>query len=142
MHFFATALLSLVFFTNPWSTNFEQAQQTASTQKQLILLNFSGSDWCAPCKRMKREVFEDTTFQTYASQHLVLLSADFPRLRKNILDKTQQAHNDRLAERYNKEGKFPYTVLLDAAGKVLKTWEGFPAGGAAKFIEDLKAVRP
>jgi hypothetical protein len=50
---------------------------------------------------------------------------DFPRQKKNQLSKEQVKLNEALAERYNKDGKFPFTVLVNEKGVVLKTWDGF-----------------
>lgn len=56
----------------------------------------------------------------------MLVRADFPRLSRNRLAARQKAHNEALAEAYNRQGKFPDTVLLDAEGHVLKEWDGYP----------------
>jgi thioredoxin-related protein len=137
-------LLALLFTINlgssNWLTDFEAAKKIAQEKHQLILLNFSGSDWCGPCIRLHKEIFDSEAFQALAEKQLVLLNADFPRLKKNQLPKEQQAQNDKLADAYNKTGSFPSTVLLDETGKVLKVWEGFPKGGAAAFIDDINAA--
>jgi thioredoxin-related protein len=123
-----------------WETDFSKAKQLAQADHKLIVLNFSGSDWCGPCIRLHKEIFESNAFTGYANDHLVLMNADFPRLKKNQLPKEQQAKNDQLADQYNKEGKFPFTLLLTADGKVLKTWEGFPNISSEAFTEQVKAV--
>src|SRR5438045_3270381 len=92
----------------------QQAKDTAKAEHKLILISFSGSDWCIPCIRMEKEVFEKEAFHQYATEHLVVLSADFPRLKKHQLPADQQKRNEALAEAYNKKGAFPFTVLLDA----------------------------
>ena len=67
---------------------------------------------------------------------MVLLNADFPRYKKNQLTAAQQKINDALADKYNNKGVFPLTVLLNAEGKIIKSWEGFPAD-ITDFIEDV-----
>lgn len=109
-----------------WVLDFDKAKTEATQSNKMILLSFGGSDWCAPCIKLKQEVFESFTFQKYANEHLVMLRADFPRLKKNQLDAKQVAHNEALAEKYNPEGKFPLTVLLDSKGKKLREWDGYP----------------
>ncbi|GAB3569538.1 hypothetical protein GCM10027578_24090 [Spirosoma luteolum] len=122
------SLLTLFTVAAPgWQLNFEQAKAEARQDHKLILLNFSGSDWCGPCIKLKKDIFESAEFGQFATEKLVLVRADFPRLSKNQLDARQTAHNEALAERYNPQGKFPFTVLLDPTGKVLKSWEGYPA---------------
>ncbi|MGV3585518.1 MAG: thioredoxin family protein [Adhaeribacter sp.] len=133
-------ILSLFFFTsNPmWQKNLQTAEVEAKKEHKLILLNFSGSDWCGPCIKMEKEIFETSTFQQYATKNLVLVNADFPRSKKHQLDKTQKSLNEAMADTYNKSGIFPLTLLLDANGKVLKKWEGVPAANAEKFIALLQ----
>jgi thioredoxin-related protein len=120
-----------------WLTNMVEAQKIASEKHQPILLNFSGSDWCGPCIRMEKDFFEAASFKAYAAEHLVLLNADFPRNKKNKLAENQLKHNEKLAEQYNNEGKFPLTLLLDAEGKVLKRWEGCPDTNPETFIKEI-----
>lgn len=72
-----------------------------------------------------------------AGQNLVLLNADFPRRKKNLLPPEQAKKNDALAERYNKEGNFPLTLLLDANGKVLRSWKGRPEKSVEKWTQEI-----
>ncbi|GEO07123.1 hypothetical protein AAE02nite_47870 [Adhaeribacter aerolatus] len=132
--------ISLLFSGVPigWRTDLQQAEVEAKKYHKLILLNFSGSDWCGPCIKLEKDIFENQAFQTYADQHLVLVNADFPRLKKNQLDPKQKALNEKLAEEYNKAGAFPLTLLLDADGKVIMKWEGIPAKTASNFISLLQ----
>ncbi len=141
MKFFVAALLTGVLFTSiNWETDFEKARQTAKNSNKLIILNFSGSDWCGPCIRMHKEIFGSSAFTSFASENLVMVNADFPRLRKNQLPAEQQSKNDKLADIYNKQGKFPMTLLLNADGKVLKEWEGLPNLTPEAFISEIKEV--
>jgi thioredoxin-related protein len=131
-------LLSVSVSAAEWGTDFNKAKQEAAQGKKMILLNFSGSDWCGPCIRLRKEIFGATVFNDYAAEHLVLVSADFPRLKKNQLNKEQTKQNEALADKYNKEGKFPFTVLLDSTGKMLKQWDGLPDESPAAFVEEVK----
>lgn len=123
-----------------WLTDFNQAKTVSQQKHQYILLNFSGSDWCSGCIKLHKNIFESSAFQHYAGDHLVLLNADFPRSKKNSLPADQQKKNDALAEKYNPNGIFPYTVLLNSDGTVLKKWEGYYEGGPDNFIQEIKAV--
>jgi thioredoxin-related protein len=141
MRFLLITLLScLLISTGTWETDFEKAEHLAQSQHKFILLNFSGSDWCGPCIRMHKEIFESNAFTEYAVENLILVNADFPRLKKNQLSKEQQKRNDRLAEQYNGKGVFPLTVLLNASGAVIKTWEGFPSDSPGEFTNNVKAL--
>ena len=136
------ALFAFVFLITTaapeWLVNFDSARNAAVKENKYILLNFSGSDWCGPCIKMKKEVFESESFSSLAEKNLVLLRADFPRSKKNQLSKDQTKHNEILAEKYNPEGKFPFTLLLDSNGKVLKKWDGYVFASQDKFMADLQ----
>ena len=142
MKTFLIGILVVFTLTPEWLTNLDSAKETAQKEHKYILLNFSGSDWCAPCIKLKQEVFGNETFENLAQDKLVLLRADFPRQKKNQLSKEQTAHNEMLAEKYNPAGKFPYTVLLSADGKVIKSWDGYVFATQDKFIEELKLAIP
>ncbi|MBL4744758.1 MAG: thioredoxin family protein [Flavobacteriaceae bacterium] len=104
-----------------WETNVTKAKEIAFKEHKKTLLVFQGSDWCAPCIKLDREVWSTSVFKKYAEDHFILLKADFPKRKKNRLSKEQQDHNNQLAEEYNKKGYFPYVVVLDENGKLLGT---------------------
>ena len=104
-----------------WETNLTTAEQKASEENRNILLVFSGSDWCVPCMKLEKNIWESKEFINDSSQHFVLRRADFPKRKTNALTKEQQKLNDKLAEKYNKEGLFPLVVLLDKTGKMIAT---------------------
>jgi thioredoxin-related protein len=142
-----TAIIAIFFLASfttiprtNWLTNFEQAKTEASQSKKFILLNFSGSDWCVPCMRLKTEYFSSEAFVEYADDNLVLANADFPRLRKNQLEKSQVEHNESLADKYNPEGKFPLTILMTSTGKEIKQWDGVPQKSPEQFVEEIKRL--
>jgi thioredoxin-related protein len=139
MQFAALLIIARLLFPG-WGTDFERARDVAKQEHRYILLNFSGSDWCGPCIRLHDEVFESQQFKELAGTNLVLLNADFPRLKKNQLPKDQQEQNEHLADKYNPKGSFPLTVLLTPDGKVVKEWEGFPAKGLDAFVSEIKAA--
>ena len=122
-----------------WHLNLQEAKMIAQKEHRHILLNFSGSDWCGPCILLRKEIFDDATFLAFADTTLVLVNADFPRMKKNQLSKEQQEQNDQLADKYNSQGKFPLTLLLDADGKVIKQWEGNPSVKSSEFSAQVKA---
>ena len=69
------------------------------------------------------------------------MRADFPRKKKNKLPVAQIKLNEAMAERYNPDGKFPYTVLVDEKGKVIKSWDGFPNESPEKFVQEILTVQ-
>jgi thioredoxin-related protein len=133
------ACVAALSFTT-WQPDFNKARQEAKANHQLILLNFSGSDWCGPCMMMRKNFFESQVFSEMADSNLVMVNADFPRKKKNQLNKEIADQNDELAEQYNPSGKFPYTILLDENGKVLKAWDGLPEESPEKFTKSIKNI--
>ena len=135
------AVLIYLFIPTAWLTDFQDAQTQAKQSQKLILLNFAGSDWCAPCIKMTRDIFEQEVFTQYAENNLLLVRADFPRLKKNQLAPNQIAHNEKLAETYNPKGKFPLTLLLDQDGKILKSWDGYTGESPQNFTKEIEEYR-
>jgi thioredoxin-related protein len=137
-----TFFLSLLLMTqgSTWHTNMQEAKVLAQKEHRHILLNFSGSDWCGPCILLRKDILDAPDFATLADSSLVLVNADFPRMKKNQLSKEQQALNDQLADQYNAKGQFPLTLLLTADGRVLRQWEGNPGISPAAFATAVKGV--
>lgn len=102
-----------------WHTDINEAKETASARNQKIILVFQGSDWCAPCMKLEKEIWCSEEFVSYSKDHFVLLKADFPRKKANSLSKEQQQKNNLLAEKYNDQGFFPFVVVLNKNGDVL-----------------------
>lgn len=119
-----------------WLTNFEIAQARARSEKKLLLIEFTGSDWCPPCIMLERQVFSQPEFKEYAAQHLVLLEVDFPRIKE--LSDARKTANDALAEQYGVYG-FPTVVVLDSNGKILGQL-GYMPGGPKDFIAALEKL--
>lgn len=140
MRYLSAAILGIFLLSaSVWETDIEVAKKKAKQEHKFVLLNFSGSDWCGPCIRLHDEIFESSNFKNFADSNLVLINADFPRKKKNQLPAEQKSKNNSLADKYNPQGIFPYTVLLDESGKVLKTWEGFPNKTSTQFTAQIKA---
>ena len=137
---FTFLFLSFGYAPIPWHYNLGEAKTIAQKEHRHILLNFSGSDWCGPCIRMHREIFGTDVFEHMADSSLVMVNADFPRMKKNQLPAAQQQLNDGMADQYNSRGKFPYTVLLTADGRVLKAWDGFPGLAPEAFAREVQTI--
>ena len=125
-----------------WSVNQPQALTKAKAEKKMVLMDFTGSDWCSWCMKMDKEIFSTPEFKKYAADNLVLVELDFPHSKQLLLATKKQ--NDALAKQYGVSG-FPTTVVLDSEGKTIKVFGGYVEGGAAAFIatlEKLKAGAP
>jgi thioredoxin-related protein len=104
-----------------WESSFETAKMKSGREGKNIVLVFSGSDWCIPCEKLEKFIWESPEFIQYSQAHFVMFRADFPKKKVNALSKEQQDNNDKLAEIYNKQGLFPLVLVLDKIGKVLGT---------------------
>jgi protein disulfide-isomerase len=121
----------------PWETDFRKAQDEAKAANKLLLVDFTGSDWCGWCKLLNKEVFSKSEFQDYARKNLVLLEIDFPRTKQQT-DALKKQNQD-LAERYHVEG-YPTIIVLNPSGR--KVGElGYMEGGPAAFIAKLERLR-
>ena len=135
--FFSLVLLNLTtVFAQEWQIDLVTAKDIANKENKTILLVFQGSDWCAPCIKLNRDVWSTDYFKKYAQDHYVMLQADFPRKRANALPKLQAEANGKLAEKYNLRGIFPLVVVLDKTGKVLGE-TGYKKLTVQEYIDQL-----
>ena len=127
-------LIALIFITTMataqmkssklnWHTNLEEAQTLSKEQDKPILMYFTGSDWCAPCKMLKKDFFESPEFKIKA-EDLVLVMIDYPR-RVELLSQEQLDYNKTIIAKYNKQQTFPKIVMLNPEGKEVGRISGY-----------------
>jgi thioredoxin-related protein len=133
--FFATNI-----YSQNWETNFEVSKNRAEKEKKFIVMVFQGSDWCAPCMKLDREIWTSIEFVNFSDENLVMLKVDFPKKRKNKLSKIQQEHNNNLAEKYNTVGYFPFIVIMDFNGNVVGTISN-KKKSAMEYIEIIESFQ-
>lgn len=121
-----------------WHTNFNKAKTIAAQKGKPIVLAFQGSDWCSICIKQDKRVWSTDIFKKHATDHYVLLLADFPKRKKNVLPEAQAQANAKLAAIYNKKQIFPYVLVLNAKGEVLGETK-YKKLDAAGFIKVLDA---
>ena len=131
-------LVSNIGLAQDWQTDFEEAKKLAAEQNKNIVIVFSGSDWCAPCIKLDKNIWQSEAFKKEAAEEWVLVKANFPRKKANELSKEQTEHNRKLAEKYNIEGSFPLVVILDKNGKVLGKM-GFKNVSPEEYIKMIHA---
>ncbi|MCS4238077.1 thioredoxin-related protein [Myroides gitamensis] len=95
---------------------FNEALKKATAEDKPVMLVFAGSDWCAPCIKLEKEIFQSALFEA-EKKNWVLYKADF--LKKSKLPAEVKKENGQLADQYNQEGYFPLVVVLNSTGKVL-----------------------
>ena len=62
-----------------WETDMSKAAERAEKEHKVIMLFFTGSDWCGWCIRLQNEVFKQADFKSWAQEKVVLVELDFPR---------------------------------------------------------------
>ena len=120
-----------------WLADFPQAQAKALAENKMVLLDFTGSDWCGWCIKLKQEVFSQPQFIEYAKKNLVLVEVDFPR--RKFQNDAQKTANARLAQQYNIEG-YPTVIVLNSAGQKIGM-SGYEEGGPKAYIALLEAMK-
>lgn len=118
-----------------WLTDLPKAQAEAKKDGKLVMLDFTGSDWCGWCMKLKKEVFDLKEFKDYADKKLVLVEVDFPQKKKLSADQVKA--NDALQAKYKIEG-YPTIIVLDGDGKKVGQL-GYLKGGPKAFIAELES---
>ena len=120
-----------------WLTDLPQAQAKAKEENKLVMLDFTGSDWCGWCIKLNKEVFSQPEFADYAKKNLVLVEVDFPRSKPQSA--ALKKANAALQDKYKIEG-YPTIIVLNSAGK--KVGElGYQPGGPKPFIAELDKLK-
>lgn len=136
---FLILVQSLLINGNPdsWVVKLDDAKTLASTESKSILMVFAGSDWCAPCIKLKKTILITDVFQEYEKENFVVLYLDFPSKKKNKLSKEQAQHNEALADKFNRSGRFPHIVLMDSEGNSIKIIQ-FDGQSPDSFIKEIQ----
>ncbi|NKI32133.1 thioredoxin family protein [Croceivirga thetidis] len=120
-----------------WQSNLQEAIQLAQDNDKNILIYFTGSDWCAPCIKLKEDLFDTTEFQE-VSERFILLYIDIPR-KNDVISREQKEHNQQVFKKYNKTGVFPLFLVVSPKEKVLDEYSGYSMNGEIGYhIEFLK----
>lgn len=121
-----------------WIEDLEAAKRKAASEGKMILIAFSGSDWCYWCKKMDEEVFSKGKFVKEASEKYVLVMIDSPS-NKAILSKLALEQNGGLRAKYEVRG-FPSVVIVNPEGEVVKRHSGYRKGGPKEYLKYLKEL--
>ena len=123
-----------------WQTDLPKALVQARAEKKLVLLNFTGSDWCSACKVLDNEVFDQAEFAAFAQTNLVLVEVDLPN--RKVLPPALLAANQALNTNYDVEG-FPTLIALKPDGKVAWRMDGISENLSPQtVIAPLQALKP
>ena len=113
-----------------WTDNYKAAVSQAKKEKKMLLLDFTGSDWCGYCIKLHDMVFSKPEFSKWADK-FVLVELDFPQQKK--LSDAVKAQNDQLQKKYQIEG-FPTVIILDASEKKLAETVGYGGESPSKWM--------
>ena len=131
--------MATIGYSQDWKSNLDEAKKEATAQNKKILLVFSGSDWCGPCIKLDKNVWQSDAFKTESKKSWVLLKADFPKKKADLLSPELTANNEKLAEKYDSDGNFPLVVLLDKNGKVIGK-KGYVNISAEDYIQSIYSM--
>jgi thioredoxin-related protein len=118
-----------------WLTDLAAAKTKAKAEKKLVLLDFTGSDWCPPCKALHKNVLTSREFQDLAKEKLVLVELDFPRQKSQSAELKKA--NRELQAKFSVDG-YPTIIVLDPEGKELSREVGYSGALAADYVSKLK----
>ncbi len=131
------AVVAPAFAETEWMTDLPAAQERAAAEGKLVLVDFTGSDWCGWCVRLRKDVLDTPAFAEYAADKFVLDEVDVPQ--NPNFDKELRARNEELCARFSVDG-FPTLMVLTPEGMVVG---GFVGGrpDLASVQEPLEAAR-
>jgi disulfide reductase len=118
-----------------WSLDYAKAQARAKAGNKMVLIDFTGSDWCPWCIKFDEDVLSKAKFAAYAENKLVLVLADFPNHAKQS-NALKQA-NEELGKKFHVDG-YPTLVVLNSSGKEIGRQVGYLRGGPEAFIAELE----
>lgn len=117
--FILCLMMHMAVFAQEWNYDLESARKEAIAENKNILLVFSGSDWCMRSIELEKTLFNSEEFSEAAKNNWVLLRADFQK--KKGIPEPVDINDPKmiLTEKYNRDGFFPFFVLLDKNGRVI-----------------------
>ena len=121
-----------------WTDDFDAAKAQAKSEGKLLLVDFSGSDWCGWCKKLDKEVFATSEFLAGVKDGYVLVMVDSPSNKSLLSDKAKE-QNPKLVSKYKVSG-FPTVLIMDSEGEVVEK-TGYRQGGPRPYVEYLQGVR-
>jgi len=121
-----------------WMTDLGKAQEKAKAEKKLVLVDFTGSDWCPPCRALHNNVFTSAEFNEFAAKNLILVEVDFPR-KKEQTEQLKKANRE-LAKKQEIDG-YPTVIVFDSNGKQLDKKVGYGGGSAKDYVAQLQKIK-
>lgn len=117
-----------------WSRDFASASTQAREAGKCVLVLFTRPDCSDAVAKMRKAVFSQEPFVSYAREHLVFVLVDFPEREPQSLEERRQ--NRALREKFA-PASFPTVVLLAQDGRELGRL-GYVHGGPKGFVRLLR----
>ena len=128
---------SIAMAASGWDDDYDKALAKAKAEKKMVLLDFTGSDWCGWCIKLDKEVFSKKEFKDYAKDNLVLVEVDFPQGKRQT--KKLKEQNEKLKNEHSVQG-FPTIIVLNPEGQKVGQL-GYMPGGPEAFLAKLKELQ-
>jgi thiol-disulfide isomerase/thioredoxin/ribosomal protein S20 len=121
-----------------WLTDLDAAKAQSVKENKPVLVDFTGSDWCPPCKALHKNVFESAEFAAVASRY-VLVELDYPKSKPQAAE--LKAKNAALSKQFGISG-FPTVLLIDGkSGEVFGKTVGFGGQTAKEYLDKLASFK-
>lgn len=136
--------IALFSFTNPdniiiknvnWNIDYNIALNQSQSNQKNVLVYFTGSDWCSPCKKLKKDLFATNEFKSLANEYN-LVYVDIPR-NQDLISPEQYQKNKALMEQLNKRKVFPLLVVINPTGEILDEYSGYSMTGHVQYHIDF-----
>ena len=138
LHLLLIFLFPLIQLSPTWESNFDVAKQRSIKENKIILIHFVHKSGDGKNVKLEKEVFETSEFIDYANKQVVLLKIDLGI--EQTSSEKQFYHNAIIRERYNSGAVAPFTVITDADGKILKSWNYKQPLNCSELISSIQTT--
>ncbi|MCP5537980.1 MAG: DUF953 domain-containing protein [Akkermansiaceae bacterium] len=132
--FALVTLSSAALAGSEWMTDVDAALEKAKKEKKPVMVEFTGSDWCPPCKMMHKKVFSKKAFTDAASKKYILVKIDIPRGDKELYQK-----NQKVLGKYKVSG-VPTVILFGDDGKEFSRFSASQFPTVEAFLAQLDSA--
>ncbi len=114
-----------------WQQSYSSAKKLSKSMKKPILIFFTGSDWCSPCKMLVKDFFESERLKEIDIKEFILYEADTPRNR-NLVTKSQKSVNNKLKNKFD-INFFPTVIIINENEKSLGKMRGYNSANNTNY---------
>lgn len=122
-----------------WMSDLEAAKAKAASEHKPLVLEFTGSTWCPPCKLLHARVLTSTEFAKF-SEKVVLVALDYPtygeRAPEKVKANPELARLMAIKDKYGVTG-FPTMFYFDAEGQQVSKIVGYGRESPTAYLARL-----